>query len=1046
MPKPFLIYRSSAGSGKTFTLAKEYLKLALRYPDAYKSILGVTFTNKATEEMKRRIIEVLQHLLQGKSHPMREELKAALGIDDRALNAKARDILTKILHEYGRFAVVTIDSFFHQVIRSFAREIGLQGSFSIDLDLTKVLQEVIDDLLAELGDENKKELREWLTSFAETKVEDGKSWDFRNDISALAGQITKDSYKQYQAEVLRLGEQPGFFKTFINDLGRQRQEFEKQCDNLARKGLDAIESSGGVEAFSRKVSGPAGLFLKVAAGDFTISDGRRAATGDLSKWLTKENINNTSLVQALEQRIFPLYKSLIDYIDQHIISYNSVQEVHRYFFTFGILSEITKKLQDYRDEKDVMLIADLPDFLNQIIDDSDTPYIYEKVGSIFRHYLIDEFQDTSAFQWSNFRALVKNSTDEGSTSLVVGDVKQSIYRWRGGDWRLLQDRVKEDIGDYNVQEEHLSTNWRSASGIVNFNNQFFSDALPLAHKYFEGIDESLRVTLEKALSAYEDVIQESVADKDTGYVNISFFESDEMSDWQQMGIAKTIALVEELQEKGYALRDIAVLTRTQREGKRVADAFMQYKNTEQAKPHLKYDVVSSEALYLFSSHSVKFIISMIKWLNHEENTIVLSEWLYEYRRYVLGQSVADDEIFGGYKHWMGQVPSEFKKQKDYLKTLPLYELVELLIRIFELNKLQEEYTYLQGFQDAVLDYSKNERGDIPSFLIWWENIRKERAIQIADENDAVKILTIHKSKGLEFPIIIIPFLNWKLDHDTYSKEEILWCRGLQEEPLNQLPIVPLRYSSKLADTVWSDIYWQEKISAFLDNLNLLYVAFTRPIDALFAFADLTKTDKMYHVGQLTHQLVEPKEGWQPDLHRFEKGSISEKRQSEDTHSIEHGLGKYHAHPWRGKVSLQMKGAVELSEQNFEAQQWGVSLHHALSRIHHLEDLYALEDEHLKRELKLIVHHEDIEPFFKDIDEAKIEAPILLPGGSYKRIDRLIRKGDTWQVIDFKTGLKRGKDQQQVQSYVDILRDMGYEKVEGYIVYLDPVEVVNTGAL
>ncbi|MBV6640080.1 MAG: UvrD-helicase domain-containing protein, partial [Cyclobacteriaceae bacterium] len=451
MPEaPFHIYRSSAGSGKTFTLSREYLKLALTRPGAFRKILGVTFTNKASEEMKRRIIDYLKDIAAGNTNPMTGELLEALGVSAEALQQKAASTLTDILHNYGRFSVVTIDSFFHQVIRSFAREMGLQGTFTIDLDLDKVMQQVIDQMLLEIGEEEHKQLRAWLSQFAEQKVEEGQSWDFRRDIASLAREILRDDFKQHASSELQLSAQPEFFENFRKELNQRRYKFENHVKGI-HKEVDQYLSKNQIDPkdFSRGMSGPLGLFYKVTQNDdpkrqYEISGPRREAAEDKGKWLTKANMGNAVLHQALDELILRRYQELISFIDKNLVEYVSVLEVQRYLYTFGILAEINRYLTKYREEQDVMLIADLPDFLRQIIHDSETPYIYEKIGSIFSHYPIDEFQDTSVFQWNNFKPLVKNSTDEGEFSMIVGDVKQSIYRFRGGDWELFQHRVKSE--------------------------------------------------------------------------------------------------------------------------------------------------------------------------------------------------------------------------------------------------------------------------------------------------------------------------------------------------------------------------------------------------------------------------------------------------------------------------------------------------------------------------------------------------------------------------------------------------------------------------
>lgn len=1058
MAKPFHIYRSSAGSGKTFTLARSYLILALSRPNAFRNILGVTFTNKATEEMKSRVVDILKILARGEDHPMHQDLCDALRVDAAELQKRASGTLSDILHQYGRFSVVTIDSFFHQVIRSFAREMGLQGTFTIDMDLDKVLQLVIDQMLVEIGEEKQKTLRSWLTEFAENKVEEGQSWDFRRDISALGKEILKDQFKEHADRVLELSQQPGFFDKIKKNLNEVKFGFENQLKKLAQEAINYLEKEGvDPGLFSRGSKGPIGLFYKLVGDDpkrFNITDTGRAALEDRSKWLKKADLDDARLNHVLDSFLLNRYQEVVSYLDKYMTDYRSAQEVLRYFYAFGILAEINKYLKQYREENDVMLIADLPDFLNQIIRDSDTPYIYEKVGNAFSHYLIDEFQDTSDFQWQNFKPLVKNATDEGNFSMVVGDVKQSIYRFRGGDWDLLQNTIKDDIGDYNVEELMLGINWRSAGRLVRFNNDFFKHTQQFSNDHFQQLtteitDESIQANVSKQIvrvfSTFDDVSQESPDHKppDEGAVRVQFISDEDTGEgenWKDEAIRQVIGEVEELQRKGYELRDIAILTRYAKEGKKVADAFIQYRNSEQADKDLRYEVVSSEALFLTSSHLVRFIVSLIKWLNDEKNTIVLSEWLFEYIHYIKGSEKEHSQIFSTTQEWKRLVPAEFVRQRGYLKTLPLYELVESIVKIFSLDQVREEFTYLQGFQDAVLDYAKNERGDIPSFLEWWEEVRKERAIRIADENNAIKILTIHKAKGLEFPVVILPFLSWSLDHEPLQ-DNILWCEGINQPPFDQLPVVPLKYGKNLAKTYWAEFYYQEKLKAYLDNINLLYVAFTRPVNVLYAYGKLPKEDKLNGINDLVFKYLSDQEDWDSSANAFSTGDIGAPAKHE-LGTMEYGLNHYLSSPWRGKVSLQIKGSAELNEASFtKATLRGIQLHQLLSRIKYHDDLEQFSGLQERVELTAVVEHVQIRDWFDPKWQVDTEVPILLPGGDFKRVDRVNRSGKETIIIDFKTGSPREKDHFQVREYIDIMQEMGYPGIKGYLVYLKKLEVV-----
>ncbi len=1052
MTKPFQIYRSGAGSGKTYTLAKSYLKIALSNPDAFRHILGVTFTNKATEEMKGRIVNVLKDLKEGNEQPMGVELGKELNINGPELKKRASDALSNILHNYGRFSVVTIDSFFNQVIRAFAREMGLQGTFTIDLDQKAVLEEVVDKMLLDIGLSEKKQLRSWLTKFAELRVEDGKSWDFREEVRKLSGEILKDSFKEHSEAILKFSDSPQRFEDIYKELNAVRFGFENRAKKICEEFFTYLSKEGiSIDDFTRKASGPAGLFVKFSKLEFEITEGRREANHQIEKWLTKASLKSGHLDQYLESYILPKYAELIDLYDNNHTQYVSTLIVQRYLFTFGILAQVNRYIQQYRDENDVMLIADLPDFLHQIIHDSDTPFIYEKVGSQFQHYLIDEFQDTSAFQWDNFMPLVKNGTDEGNFSMVVGDVKQSIYRFRGGDWELLQNKVKTDIGDYHSQQFHLDTNWRSKPEIVHFNNDFFESARSFSKVYFNDlVVKDAPVASQKIISerivevfdTFSDVAQK-VSKLDIefkGSVSIEFISDDVDENWKEEAIGRTIEHVEELQRKGYELRDIAILTRNAREGGSIAKAFLDYGNSKSADPALRYEVVSSEALYLMSSHIVRFVISLIKWLNDEKNTIVLTEWLCEYQRYIQ-TSGEGENAFAQSVHWEDLVPKSFVEQKNSLKTLPLYELVESIVRVFELNKIQQEFTYLQGFQDAILDYAKNERGDIPAFLTWWEESGRKRAIKVSDQNNAIKVLTMHKAKGLEFPVVILPFLGWPFDHSP-NNDNILWCASKDKPaPFNKLPVIPLKYESSMAKTYWATEYFEERLKAYLDNLNLLYVAFTRPIDVLIGFGKLPKSSaKVSSIYDLLYPLLSSKDGWDEDLQRFAQGEL---KQQNPVHGLsnEFGLTNYQSSPWREKVSLQIKGSAELSEAVFvEATRKGIRMHDHLSHIRYAKDLERYSNHEDFEDLRKVVMDNSVKDWFDPKWKVYTEVPILIPGGDFKRVDRINKSATETVVIDYKTGSARDKDTSQVRSYMKLLTEMGHPSVSGYLIYLDDLNV------
>lgn len=1031
--KPFVIYRSSAGSGKTYTLTQSYLQLALENPHKFHQILGVTFTNKATAEMKSRIIEVLGELAIGNQHAMTESLCEALGFTKDQLTQRSNQLLSVLLHRYGQFSVLTIDSFFNQVIRNFAREIGLQGSFTISMDTDNILLMVVEELLSELGQKDKRQVKKWLTEFATSRVEEGSSWDFKNSMLILAKELLKEDFKGFGEQLLTF--QSRDFYDFQIQLSKTVRSFEQEVVKIGKEGLAVLALYGGVENFSRKSGGPAGLFIKASNGEFEVSAAKLAARDTPEKWLTKKQLQqDAGLFAALQDKIFPKYNELLDYVEEEGVSYFSAVAAQRYLYNLGILSEINRYLQRHRDENDVMLIPDLTEFLRKIIRDSDTPYIYEKIGTRYQHFLLDEFQDTSSFQWDNFRPLIQNAVSSGQQSMVVGDVKQSIYRWRGGDWHLLQQQLSKDLAGFETIK-NLDSNYRSGHEIVHFNNRFYQALVKIHGEFFAELTghEDL---LAEVSEVYADIEQIPKSNEKAGKVAIQFLPDE---DWKQVAIDKMIEEVETLQLSGYQLKDMAILTRTKLEGQEIVKAFFEYAGSSKANPKCTYDIVSSEALFLHSHPMIRFIIGLLSWLQNEEDDILLAVWLTHYCQ------LSDRPFPVDIRSWDREVPTEFLKNKEFLKTVPVYDMIESVIRIFGLDAHNKAFAYLQGFQDAVLHFAKNEKNDIGTFLNWWDSSGKSRSIQISEDNQAIRILTIHKSKGLEFPVVFVPFLNWSLDHHQLN-ELILWRKPPDVAPFNQLPVIPLRYSKELIKTYWSRDYWTERFSAYLDAVNLLYVASTRPIFAFFGYSALPEgSSNVTGIGQVIHRLLADRPDYQGDQNLYSTGSLPTPK-SQKNQTTEKQLNTYASYPWRGRINLQLR-TKRLEEGKIESldprdpRQRGILIHELIGRLPTVKDLVKIEGHPLYAELKQLICHQDVLPFFEGLEEVKMEASILLPGGDMKRLDRLIKKGEDWIVIDFKTGQERPEDKKQLIGYMDVLKQMGIPEVKGRLIYIEPIKVM-----
>jgi ATP-dependent helicase/nuclease subunit A len=477
--KLFTIYRSSAGSGKTRTLAREYLKLALRYKAGYfRHILAVTFTNKATQEMKDRILRYLNDFVTGRHNSLAQELKEELKQDDLTFLQNCHELRTEILHHYSQFSISTIDAFFQKVIRSFTREAGLSGDYRLEVDQDTVLEEVIDDLMDELG--SNRELTKWMVEFATHNLESDKPWDIRHGLMDFSREIFREEFKAIEKELMDATSDRDFFHALREKLWRQRGSFVSKVTASASEAVRIIQEYklAPTEISYGKMSGLFtffNMFLENNLKDYKEPSDRIRAYFTMAKnWPSKKYTRRPDeIIRLADEKLIPLLKDLLKTYDSLYTSGLSAELVLKNFYAFGLLSDISRKLRSYKAANNLMLLSDAPNFLNGVIGKSDTPFIYEKVGSFYKNYLIDEFQDTSQMQWENFHPLVKESLDSGNRSLVVGDVKQAIYRWRGGNLKLLQEQIEHQVGHDRVELKELTSNYRSAERIVSFNNALF---------------------------------------------------------------------------------------------------------------------------------------------------------------------------------------------------------------------------------------------------------------------------------------------------------------------------------------------------------------------------------------------------------------------------------------------------------------------------------------------------------------------------------------------------------------------------------------------
>ena len=544
------VYRASAGAGKTHKLTGEYLTLLFTGPGAFRRILAVTFTNKATDEMKTRIVDELYNLASGRKSDYVELLKSAYSLTEIQVRKQAAQILIDILHDYSAFNISTIDRFFQQTMRAFTREIGLQGGYGIEMDQELVLTTAIDNLLSDLEKPESKDLLGWLLRFAEDKIESGGEWNLRKDIMALSREVFKESYKAFSEAVGRDIEDKKALEDYKNELYGIIRSVEATAKELGERGLAILNKYGlKVTDFKGGSRSPLTLLDRLVQGEMKEPSATFIGLADnLDGCFTKTvSLGTRQIIGcAFEDGLNDCIKGIISLFG-NLTAYNTAREIVRYYYTLGILTDVSRQIAAYREEKNVMLIADTTELLSKVIEGSDAPFIYEKTGTHVDHYMIDEFQDTSGMQWNNFRPLIEESLAHSRDNLIVGDVKQSIYRFRNSDWKLLDEQVQADFSPEVVHEETLKDNWRSCRNIVEFNNALFT-TLPgvLQAVYNEALsvsslsEEQRAAFFTKIMSAYDKSFQQvppPFMQKD-GHVRIEFLSGDNEKDWKEEALGR----------------------------------------------------------------------------------------------------------------------------------------------------------------------------------------------------------------------------------------------------------------------------------------------------------------------------------------------------------------------------------------------------------------------------------------------------------------------------------------------------------------------------
>ncbi len=1011
------VYKASAGSGKTFRLALEYLKLLLSEPNAYRHILAVSFTNKATGEMKQRILGELYGMARHceKSEVYLQILSEEMALSEDEIRKKSAEALNLILHDYGFFNVETIDSFYQRVLRNMAKELGLGAYFNIELDNQKALKEAVRQLIQSLSTD--AESLQWICKIIEDDAANEKySRSIEKDLIATGAQIFEENFKRHQTEIEAFFQDKNKVDEYIKSLYSRR--------NIAINELKKMEGDDvGVQNF-----------------------------------------------------------------EPQQIEINSCNLVLKHLRNMGLLSDISRHLAMLNHEQNRFLLADTSALLNRLIGENDTSFLYEKIGANLHHILIDEFQDTSDMQWKNFKLLFLENLSKGYSNLIVGDVKQAIYRWRNSNWETLNS-IENEFYAGAVEVNTLNTNYRTDSTIVNFNNTVFQKAIDVLKLRFGADISPYRKDLIEVLGkAYQDVCQTPNRVQTSGFVEVQFVEKQGRKSQQAQKIVDTLL---RLKAANIKAEDIMILVRNSSGIRKISEAFETYLSEnpsldEDTKMYFK--LVSDEAFRLSSSSAVCLIIDALRALSSPNDSLAFAQLAYAFQSQKnpdFAQTLS--EFFMSYqlskdlkkRPFQEFLPNEFNRQYNTLQKLPLYELTEQIIVLFNLFEQKNQHAFLYDFLDKVNAFVSDMGGDgmrsIPAFIEYWNDELQHKTIAVNAQVPGVRILTIHKSKGLEFHTVIIPFCEWEMDETRF--EQLVWHESVRAQnfvpPLGhifeQMPLIPLNYGKELKHSQFSTDFENETLKLWVDNLNLLYVALTRPKHNLMVFAEaLPKKSEKLRVSNLLHNVVNPLiDGI------FNEGelvsSVGKQQETFDGNvfkipleNVEVPFSTATKQPTFYLSKEAIKWYQNLQNEPNEQLQKGLLYHRILAEIRYSEDVentieklvfagFISENEKisLAKNIRELLNHQKAQNWFSKnyriFNECKIVNRSVNGHLEQRRPDRVMQdEHGNLILVDFKTGQKYPKYHEQIRDYAALLKEMFANdknlEITGFLWYLDTNEI------
>lgn len=1075
MTPKFIVYKASAGSGKTFTLAAEYIALLLMQPSGneFQHILAVTFTNLATAEMKNRIIDYLYGLANNLENVagFKTKLKEILNeshhsLTDEEIQMRASNSLKFILHDYTHFRVETIDSFFQSVLRNMAHELGLNTNFQVELDSKSLVDRAVDRIVENLHDDSTDNFKKTIIQLIEDKISEGKSWNVSEVVKKFAKCIFDESFlSRSELEQAQLRNQETI-STFIETITKLMVEAEGRIKDNISKLLEQINSQ---ELNFKKINhgnwyeGPLEKMLTLSYVPSDMSDAMKTVLyEDSSKLLKTVDKKNPSLQAMAEATARLLEKALNIYTEERKVITTS-QMTLRHINELRLLGRIEDECESLCEEHNQFSLSRTPVLLQKLVGENDSPFVFEKAGTQFRHIMIDEFQDTSQMQWQNFKVLLLNNLSSGGLGLLVGDVKQSIYRWRNGDWKILHNIAQEKSLPATPAELPLKQNFRSCKNIVDFNNSFFE-------RVSQFLDESVETT--KVSEIYRDVEQKSKVDESIGYVRMKLYSNkiSKEPDYKYDVAKDMIAQIRILQELGVPLESIAILVRKRNVGTELIRLFEELESG--------ITLISDEAFLLNASVSVQMIVNALRILVAPSfHDPVAMRYLCLH--YLLDVMENPSALYTTELNANEILPEAFMSQLNELSQLPLYLLCERLYQIFNLSVLKGQDIYVFSFFDELQRSLRSAQTDIKTFLKAWDESISFNSIPSGNIS-GVRIITIHKSKGLQYHTVLLPSTDWEISPRLKDR---LWCLASNNR-FNALGRLPIDIKSEMRDSFFSEDYKEEQLQRRVDAINILYVAFTRAERNLLVWGNASTDDKtplksLTLSGDLLYKYICHATNTKEEEMEFpaeysigtplgpdERKEESVSRMSTSGQPMNIPVMSYAPCLDFRQSNESQKFIRSLDSEDTDDQTYidiGKIMHYVLSKIETLEDMGnvleqcridgLIHDEGImQRILKRLKHGFEMPLvrswFSSDVkclnEHCIVGHSKINPGKITHRPDRVVISKDSISVIDYKFARANSEHEKQVKGYMELLQQMHPEmKIEGYLWYvyhnrIDPV--------